>query len=149
MPKKLTNEIVDDRLKGSDIIRLGNYVNGNTPIDFKCLLDDNIWETTPSNILNKNTGCPLCSTPGLNQKLLYSVLKENNIPFEHKCNIRKINSKEKRNLRFDFYLPQIKTAIEYDGKQHFKPHSFGSDKSQRIIDENFTDLQTRDLYKNS
>src|SRR5271170_2170450 len=34
---KLSNTIIDDRLKGTRRKRIGDYVNIDTPIDFKCL----------------------------------------------------------------------------------------------------------------
>jgi very-short-patch-repair endonuclease len=37
-----------------------------------------------------------------------------------------------RALRFDFYIPQLNTIVEYDGEQHFRPSSkFGYDKFER------------------
>lgn len=45
-------------------------------------------------------------------------------------------------LRFDFYLPEYNTCIEFDGKQHFEPcEHFGG------LDE-FKKLQIRDRIKN-
>lgn len=61
---------------------------------------------------------------------------ENNISFEHHSKLE--NSK----LEFDFYLPNIRVAIEYDGVQHFKPVKyFGG------IDA-FIDQKRRDSEKN-
>jgi very-short-patch-repair endonuclease len=46
-----------------------------------------------------------------------------------------------RALRFDFYIPQMNTIIEYDGEQHFRPSSkFGIDK--------FKQAQQNDKIKN-
>lgn len=53
------------------------------------------------------------------------------------------NSKEGkycRPLRFDFYIPEIRTAIEYDGEQHFKPETKYAQK--------FEDIQENDKIKN-
>lgn len=59
---KLTNKKIDQRLKENNrtIIRLGNTINGSTPIKWKCKCHYT-WAATPDNILNKGTGCPLCS----------------------------------------------------------------------------------------
>lgn len=49
----------------------------------------------------------------------------------------------KNNLHFDFWLPQPKVAIEYDGEQHFKPFAhFGGE-------DNFKKVQLRDRMKDS
>jgi very-short-patch-repair endonuclease len=38
-----------------------------------------------------------------------------------------------KSLRFDFYLPDYKTCIEYDGEQHFKPiKRFGGEDRYKI-----------------
>ena len=40
----------------------------------------------------------------------------------------------KQNLRFDFYVPEFKCVIEFDGQQHFRPVNFGGmpdEKAQR------------------
>jgi len=58
---KLTNEIIDSRLLGRNILRLGDFVNSHVKIKFKCLIDDYIWDATPNNILNCNNNCPKCS----------------------------------------------------------------------------------------
>lgn len=57
--KHLTNEYIDEKIKGKEFIRLGNYVDTFTPIDWKCKIDGCIWKTTYSNIL-KNEECPVC-----------------------------------------------------------------------------------------
>lgn len=49
-----------------------------------------------------------------------------------------------RPLRFDFYLPDFNTVIEYDGQQHFKPVKF----SRHIdLDKNLKITQERDRIK--
>jgi hypothetical protein len=58
---KLTNEIIDERLEGRLIKRIGEYKNIDTKILFKCLIDDYIWEAIPNSILNTGHGCPKCS----------------------------------------------------------------------------------------
>jgi hypothetical protein len=59
---KVTNERLDEFLKDKNIIRLGNCEEAanHKPIDFKCLLDNYIWITTPHNILS-GKGCPKCA----------------------------------------------------------------------------------------
>ena len=56
--------------------------------------------------------------------------------------------KYKNLLRFDFYIPSIKTAIEYDGKQHFEPISF-SNKGKAYAEELFKATKLRDEIKNN
>lgn len=53
------------------------------------------------------------------------------------------NPKTMQKLRFDFYLPEINTAIEYDGRQHFK-----SIKTPDGTMSDITSQRYRDKIKN-
>lgn len=61
---RLTDEVVDARLRqlNNDIIRIDDVIDSITKIRFKCLHDDYMWSASPNSILNKNTGCPKCSS---------------------------------------------------------------------------------------
>ena len=79
---RLTNEIIDEFLqKENKIIRVGNYINSRTKIQFKCLIDGchHIWGAAPSSIIHAKTGCPKCS--GLikltNEMVDYRLLSKN------------------------------------------------------------------------
>lgn len=60
---KLSNQIIDEKLSGRKIKRLGNYINNKTHLLFKCLQDNcgYEWNTITTNILNKGCGCPKCA----------------------------------------------------------------------------------------
>ena len=57
--------------------------------------------------------------------------------------------KDKRSLPFDFYIPLYNLCIEYDGKQHFSPTTFGSKTmtEDRKL-ENLKYVQKHDQIKN-
>jgi Zn finger protein HypA/HybF involved in hydrogenase expression len=65
-------------LKEKSIELTGNYVNTQVPTDFKCLICDYEWTTTPSSIIHHDTGCSKCSGTlkltkiDINQKLIDS-----------------------------------------------------------------------------
>ena len=61
----------------------------------------------------------------ISSKQIKEILTENNIYFE-----REKIFKELGRLRFDFFLPEYDTLIEYDGIQHFKPIEFFGGESQ-------------------
>jgi very-short-patch-repair endonuclease len=50
-------------------------------------------------------------------------------------------------LKYDFYLPNHNMCIEFDGKQHFTPQSFGSDKSEKAKIDHFIGVKYRDNIK--
>lgn len=58
---KLTNTDVDNRLKKRKIKRIGEYINADTKIKWKCLIDGYEWYAKPTDVLNYNNGCPKCS----------------------------------------------------------------------------------------
>lgn len=73
------------------------------------------YEITPSHI-NRNQGCPSCVRK--TESKIGEFLSKNNIKYikEFSPEWLKINSGQ---LRFDFYLPDLKLIIELDGRQHF------------------------------
>lgn len=56
---EFTNEIIDQRLTGRNIKRIGDYINSDTKIKWECEICDYAWETSPNNI--RTTGCPQCA----------------------------------------------------------------------------------------
>jgi hypothetical protein len=75
-------------------------------------------------------GCPNCKiSKGENEVKLY--LDEMNMKYitQHSFD----NCKLKKKLRFDFYLPELNTCIEFDGRQHFESIKYyGGDKGLEI-----------------
>jgi very-short-patch-repair endonuclease len=75
------------------------------------------WDTKICNRTKNRSGCPLCKASKLEQ-FGYGVLTQWNVRF----------IKEKRftefynisSFQFDYYLPDYKIIIEFDGLQHFK-----------------------------
>ncbi len=59
--RKITNNIVDERLIGLKIRRISNVVHARTPILWQCVICSHTWKTSPNKILNQGTGCPKCS----------------------------------------------------------------------------------------
>jgi hypothetical protein len=62
--RALTNKIVDDRLMGRCINRIGNYTKGSIPMQWQCTIDtcQYIWKALPSSVIGTHkTGCPKCS----------------------------------------------------------------------------------------
>ncbi len=111
-----------DELKelNGNVLVLGMYVNANTPILHKCLVDGNEWFATPTNILN-GCGCPQCNE-SRGERTIRMLLEDKNIIFEQQKKFPQCC--DKKPLPFDFYLPTYNVAIEYDGEQHYRPIPF-------------------------
>lgn len=89
----------------------------------------------------KGCGCKKCRM-SKGQRELGIFLKKNNVQFYEEYNKFKWLTRGKSGrMSFDFYLPTIKTAIEYQGRQHFEEvNIFGGEDGLKITIE-------RDKYK--
>lgn len=117
------------------------YINNKTKSDILCL-EHGIFKQTPDAHINRFHGCPVCKI-SVGEKRIRNILIEKNISFvmEHSfedCRNPKTNYK----LRFDFYLPNLNTCIEYDGPQHY------GHKLNGKLQYNDTDIHFRDNVKN-
>jgi len=56
---RYTNETFDEKIKGRNLIRIGEYKNTQSKLKMKCLLDGYEWEPYASHII-KGVGCPKC-----------------------------------------------------------------------------------------
>ena len=59
------------------------------------------------------SGCPKCKE-SKGERKIREFLEENNIKYSQEVKLFD-------NYRFDFYLEDLNTVIEYDGKQHSEP----------------------------
>lgn len=103
-------------------------------------------EVNASGHLYMKSGCKICNF-SKGEKLINDFLKRNNFKFETQKTFKHLLSDKSYNLRFDFYLEEIKTVIEYDGEQHFKSISvFGGEKGYCELKKNdkLKDLFCRD-----
>lgn len=122
----------------SDIMLIGDYVNGRTKTTLYCKKCGFIWQATPFPLL-KGVGCPHCNQSKGELKIK-KYLKSKNINFE----TQKVydDCKLIKPLRFDFYLPAYNLCIEFDGRQHFMSVDiFGGE-------EEFIKTKERDAAKN-
>lgn len=91
------------------------YINSKTKITITCPKHGN-FEQLPNNHL-RGHGCPKCySSRG--EDAVREYLINNNILFEEQKSFEGLVYKGK--LRYDFYLPEYRMAIEYNGIQHYK-----------------------------
>jgi hypothetical protein len=67
-------------------------------------------------------GCSLCNSTSKGENKIKSHLGEKNIDFY--MNYSFDDCRNKRKLKFDFYLPNYKVVIEYDGPHHFKENKY-------------------------
>jgi hypothetical protein len=115
-----------------------NYENNQKKVIIICKRHGE-FQQVPSSHLS-GTGCPHCNE-SKGEKKIVKYLKQHNIDF-----LRQYKFDDcvgiKYKLPFDFYIPSMRTCIEFDGIQHFQPLKvFGGMES-------FERLKTNDKIKN-
>lgn len=75
-------------------------------------------------------GCSSCNE-SKGEKIISWFLDKNNIRYEKQKMFDKC--RDIRRLKFDFYIPDINTCIEFDGKHHFEKIEFGQKKLEDTI----------------
>ena len=135
---KTHNQFVNDLFKvNPEIIVLGKYENSLTRILVGSVVCNHKWETIPSNLL-QGTSCPKCNA-SKGERKIRRYLKDNTIPFQEQHRFK--GCKHRATLPFDFYIPTLNLAIEYDGRQHYEPvGAFGGV-------EEFKQIKIRDNVK--
>jgi len=144
---KLTQEEAEERVnkRCSDINYelIGNFeYNGakHTKLKLKC--DNNhIFQTTYEIFILSKSACSFCKSSKIENKIK-NLLEINNINF-----IRQYSPKLLDNQKLDFYLTDYNIGIECQGRQHFIPTSFGSDKSDNYKTIQFNYINSLDRIK--
>jgi hypothetical protein len=131
-----TNEMVDERLIGTNIQRIGDYKNAMIKIKFKCLIHNYIWECRPSQILNHNSKCPICAKNGkLNNEIVDIKFKEKH--FKRIGNV--VNSKDSIEYKCTLCNKHFKSSINSSSHIH-KNCDYDKSRSEhnieRLIKEN-------------
>jgi len=95
---------------------LVDYINNKTPVKIICK-KHGTFEQKPNDHLSGH-GCRYCKISS-GEELISNILNGLNISFIREYKFH--NCKNNRSLPFDFYLPDINSCIEYNGKQHYEP----------------------------
>lgn len=90
------------------------YINSSTPITITCPTHGDFRLTPHSHL--RGSRCPKCSM-SLGEKRVLNFLEENEIEFISQHIFK--DCFHIKNLVFDFWIPSLRTCIEFDGKQHF------------------------------
>lgn len=142
--KKKTNEqflleLGEECLQEYEVLE--KYVSIDTPIKFKHKKCQTIFELSPYKFLYRHNKkyCPICYYKKSKGEIrIAKFLEKNNISYKREY--RFPNSL--KNRKFDFYLPEYNSCIEYDGEQHFRSVSFFGGE------EAFEKTKERDKEKN-
>lgn len=109
---------------GYTIIKLPSELKVTNKVQLVCP-NGHHWTTSWDNFYRGNR-CPRCSKQYRGERLVRTILKEIEVSFTEQAPIRTEGTSRFQFL--DFYIPDLKVAIEYNGKQHYEPIvKFGGD----------------------
>jgi very-short-patch-repair endonuclease len=114
------------------------YINIKSKVIISCPIHGEFVQTASSH-MTQGHGCGACNE-SRGERNIRLYLTSKSIPFERE-------KKFDNNLRFDFYLPDHNTCIEFDGEQHFYPVRFRNSVSKEQSQLNFNQQQIRDATK--
>ena len=92
---------------------LVEYINCKTKVKIICYTHG-VFKQRPTHHL-QGSGCPICRE-SKGERIISEYLKINDINFIPQYKFP--GCKNKFELPFDFYLPELNMCIEYDGRQH-------------------------------
>ena len=93
------------------------YINTHSKIKIFCNNCKEYFLQTPHHH-NQNNGCPKCQS-SKGEHFISKILQENNIEFIKQYKFLN-QPKEIKRCKYDFYLPELNTIIEFHGQQHYK-----------------------------
>nr|DAM97861.1 MAG TPA: restriction enzyme [Caudoviricetes sp.] len=138
--KSFKEKFMDDaaRLRNPFVDVVGEYKSAHEKIECKCLKCGETFYLRPDHI-KRGIGHSGCNK-SLGEERLEKYLKEHSINYIGQYRFGDCIRKE-RDMPFDFYLPDLNIAIEYDGIQHYEPVvKFGGE-------EGFAELKLNDYFK--
>lgn len=142
--KKTTEEFKREMKEiNSDIEIIGEYINDRTKIKCKCKIDGHKWEAKPNTLLNGH-GCPKCNV-SKGEKRVAEYLDGKTIKYKSQHKFDDCRSKYK--LPFDFYIPSLNIAIEYDGEDHYKINKRSKNDTYKRAFDRFVGTKVRDTIK--
>lgn len=141
---RLTTKTFKAKMKnilGDDYTFESEYKNAHTKVLCKHSCGYS-WLVSPDSLV-QGTRCPRCSS-SKGEQLVSEILDSNNIKYVAQ---KRFNGcYYKKPLPFDFFIPDSKVCIEYDGEQHFFPVNFGGEDSN-FLSERFLKGKNRDSIK--
>ena len=122
-------EIHDNKYNYSKV----KYENTDTKVCIICPEHGEFWQTPHHHL--KGCGCPECGRNDISELKFTTIIKNEfkNVISQYKPLFLKTNKKPQS---LDIYLPDYNVAIEYQGREHFKPISrYGGTKEfEKVIE---------------
>lgn len=120
------------KLKGfhPELIVKSKYNGMTSPIQIYCSVHDYTFQTTPANVLHRTSCCPK-SFATYKEEAMCSLIESWGYTIERQYGIEEC--KDKNPLKFDCFLTDYNTVVEYDGENHYYPIRFGTQSMEDAI----------------
>lgn len=144
--KQLDENKIIEICNKKNVIFYGRYVkNTESWIQYQCPkhIKNGIQEMGLTHFKESQVPCRYCNVTSGELKIS-KFLDSKNIEYITQKTFE--GCRYKKLLKFDFYLPNNNTCIEYDGQQHFEPVNFSGTDDGGLLD--FLKTQKRDGIKN-
>lgn len=120
-----------------------DYISAHKKVIIICKKHGEFQQTPNSHY--KRNGCPICKK-SKGEKTIEKFLIDNSILF--KSQKRFDDCKNIKYLFFDFYLPDYKICIEFDGEQHYTKYRFEDNNDKFKIRKKRDEIKTNFCLKN-
>ena len=132
--------------KGIELLS-SEYRSMKDPLEFKCVCGRTFVTTWEIVSYYGKTRCDLCSSQtSSGERAIMKWLEDHGLTYEREKLFDGCGGRYRR-YRFDFYLPDQNTCIEFDGQQHFKTVNFNGKTDEETLSRILWDTQCRDLVK--
>ncbi len=116
--------------KKNNLELIGEYKGTYEDTLFKCLVCGIEFDAAPHKIVQGQKGCPCCTADSAGERKIFQFLYNQGIRYIPEMSFDGLVGWGNGPLRYDFYLPDYNTLIEYHGSQHESPKYgyFGGDE---------------------
>ena len=133
---------INSRYKNIRLI--GTYNGDKSKAEFICIECGITWQSPYGNVLRGTAGCPQCRS-SVGEYNISKYLTDNKVLFNRQFSFN--DCKYIEPLKYDFYLPEYNTVIEFQGEQHYFPVNFSGHWNEIELCEQFKYTQIRDKIK--
>jgi very-short-patch-repair endonuclease len=118
------------------------------PASLSCSKCGHNWSARPANVLGKNDeakhGCPICKA-SRGEHRVATFLQNAGLSYKRQKKFE--DCRRVRTLSFDFFVPSLRTLIEFQGKQHFGVVSCFKERDKHSPEQSYILRVLRDLIK--
>ena len=144
---RMSPEEYGDRLsrRHNEIQYLAGYEGAQSTVRFLCLRCDRTSSAHASRLMQGDVGCPYCNK-SQGERLIAEWLDRQGIAYKREVSFPQCVSETGRVLRLDFYLPDYRCCVEYQGEQHYRPVDFAG-RGELAAQNAYESLCSRDELK--